>query len=231
MIVTGYVRLDRASRPHDEYRRLGSQLLALGEPITAFLDDWQGTPMCAGGDVIVSRASLKGCWMHPLAIAGRPPAHRNPEKDTPEFLTVQAEKSAWLARAAIGAANGEVLGWVDFGILHVAGVRIDAIERWWRRIGGADPSKITVPSIWGPPQSLPGHDSVAWHCAGGALIVPRNLAGWFHDQVQWEAEMLLRDAGAITWEVNLWARVAFRHPERFGWYGCDHDGSMFNNGP
>lgn len=228
MLVTGYIRLDRASRPHDVYASLGAQLLAAGVPTMAFLDSGWGYAYLGRG-VSVSPASLDSCWMLNLCRSQRLPSVRDDEKDTPEFLAVQCQKTWWLDRAA--ETTRENLAWVDYGVLHVPGITVDDVRLWAARAAAAPRDKIIVPSIWGPPKSPPPHDAPSWHFAGGALIVPSHLARWFHVAVVIEAAALAQEQGAVTWEVNLWAAVAAKHPYLFSWYPCDHDRSMFANGP
>ena len=228
-LVTGYIRLDSAHRSHESYVEFGNRLLGLGLPATVFHEVMYGTIHGVSGQDMLP-AELWRCWLRMLSKSPTVPPG-NPDKDTAEFLAVQAQKSRWICRAARDEDPDTLLVWVDFGILHVPGVTEEGIVRFFDRAARAPVDRITAASIWGPPERDISPMSPAWHFAGGVLIVPAKLAGWFDTEVVRQADALLRREGMITWEVNYWASVALANPERFGWYACDHDGSLFDNGP
>jgi hypothetical protein len=230
-VVTGYVRLDNGNRSHDSYAALGNRLLSLPVPITAFVDPLGTTAIRPGASVDVRGASLDDCWLWKIGRhAAVPPG--NPVKDTLSYHAVQHEKTAWLAAVAADCPEN-MLAWVDFGILHVPGVTEGGIVGLVERVSARAPrDRVTVASIWGPPQPEQIEtQSVQWWCAGGVLIVPRTMAGWLHRRVQQSAASLLASNGRLTWEVNVWAEVWSRHPERFRHYRCDHNASIVENGP
>jgi hypothetical protein len=228
-LVTGYIRLDSAHRSHESYVEFGNRLLGLGLPATVYHEVMYGTIRGVTGQDM-HPTSLDRCWLRMLAASPSVPPG-NPDKDTAGFLAVQAEKSAWIARAARGESPDTRMVWVDFGVLHVPGVTETEIVRFFDRAASAPADRITVASIWGPPEQDIDPTSPAWHFAGGVLIVPASLASWFHAEVVRHAEALLATEGMITWEVNYWAAVALANPEKFRWYPSNHDGSLFENGP
>ena len=225
-LVTGYVRLDNENRNHERYTELGQRLLGTGVPTVAFLDP----------DVIVRtrpeflrlHASLESCWYW-QASDGTVLPGGNPKKDTRSFLSVQHEKTAWVAEAA-RCTDAEMLVWMDFGLLHVEGITEDAIRAFLLRAADAPRDRISMASIWGPPSHRVAPFKVAWHCAGGVFVVPRRLAEWFHSAVKREAANVLA-AGFATWEVNTWANVWHNHPDKFRHWQCDHNATLLEAGP
>lgn len=229
-LVTGYVRLDQAHRSHERFMDLGRRLLGLHAPITAFVEGAADLgPLLPG--VEVRPTSLESCWLWPLARDARAPA-ANPAKDTRAFFAATHLKSAWLAEAA-RTSGDDLLAWIDFGVLHVPGVTQELIRAFLKRAERrARRDRITWASIHGPPASeaLPW-DRVLWHCAGGVVLCPREQAAWLDAQVREVAVAWLAESDAVTWEVNTWARVWARHPERFHHYLCGHDATLFAAGP
>ena len=230
-MVTGYVRLDLRNRPHADFLRLGNEMLSLGVPMTAFIESAAAEGFTAAPGVEVRDTTLAGCWLaRAVPDAAIPPG--NPDKDTFAFHVVQHEKSAWIAQAA-ATSTEPLLCWLDLGLLHVRGVTPDGIAGLVERLalrGARD--RVTMASIWGPP-ALSDIDPVrvGWWCAGGVLVVPRSLAEWFDQEARASAAVLQHAAGHVTWEVNVWAHVWARHPDRFAHWRCDHDATLVEAGP
>ena len=225
-LVTGYVRLNSAHRPHDRYAKLGRKLLGLGLPSVCFYDGPE-KDLASCITTKVQRASLAGCWLQTAALGAQPP-HGDPVKDTVPYCIVQHEKSRWLAQAAT-MVDADLLLWMDFGIFHLSQVRewhvsdfVDAINK------SAPRDRITAPQAW-PLIGKPMIDwsKPAWYLLGGVLVMPRALAGWFHDKCVQYATLQLESTGRATWEVNTWAAVARDNPGRFSFYKADHDETIF----
>jgi len=230
-VVTGYVRLDNGNRSHATYRDLGSRLLSLGVPMTAFVDPLGTADIDVGRGVDVRPAGLDECWLWQQGRQARLPPG-NPRKDTLAYHAVQHQKTAWLAATAADCPEN-MLAWVDFGILHVPGVTEAGVRGLVERVSSRAPrDRVTMASIWGAPQPMQIEtQSVQWWCAGGVLIVPRTMAGWLDRRVRESAAGLLAATGSVTWEVNVWAEVWSRHPDRFRHFRCDHNASIVENGP
>lgn len=227
-VVTAYVPLPDHPRPIEEYARLGSDLLSLPVPITAFVDPIGTGDVRAGDCATVLPTSLDDCWLYQATRGLRPilPWTDNPRKDSLEYHAIQAEKVRWLAEAA-DASDESHLVWIDFGILHLRGVTLSHV---WRLLEWvefyADQERITIASIWGPPASEIDPHRIGWWCAGGVAIVPRGMAAWWCREVIQSGHELLRLTGRVTFEVNLWAAVWKRYPTRFVHFLCDHDQSI-----
>jgi hypothetical protein len=220
-LVTGYVRLDSPHRPHAEYARLGRELLDCHSPAVAFLDGIDHPT------ATVRPASLESCWLwHVARDAALPPG--NASKDTAAYHAVQHQKTAWLAAAADHTA-AELLVWVDFGVLHIPSVTREAVAAFFSRVPRAPRDRITLASIWPiDGSSVVDCSRVNWYVAGGVAIVPRHLAAQWHELVVDTACQYHAYTGAVTWEVNIWARVAQSRPSLFAFYASDHDASLFD---
>lgn len=229
-VVTGYVRLDLPNRSHEEYERLGGRMLsAVDAPVVMFTNcDRVRYRRHVSLPTVVLNASLDSCWYW-QASDGTVLPGGNPNKDTRSFLSVQHQKSAWVADAARWT-DAEMLVWIDFGVLHVPGITEDAIRQFVARSANAPRDRISMASIWGPPGHRVAPFKVAWHCAGGVVAVPRRMAEWFHEAVKAEAASVIA-SGFSTWEVNTWANVWQKNPDRFRHWQCDHNATLLGAGP
>ena len=225
-LVTGYVRLDSDHRDHDRYCDLGQRLLSIGGPVVAYLDP--SAEIRSRSGLLRLHASIDRCWYW-LASEGSLVPAGNPAKDTRAFLSAQHQKTQWLSDA-VQWTNAEMLVWIDFGILHVAGITESMISEFLSRAATDHRNVVSMPTIWGPPVDPVSPCRVAWHCAGGIVVVPRELAGWLHVQVRCEANRMLT-LGMATWEVNTWSEVWRRNPGMFRSWQCDHDASLMEAGP
>jgi hypothetical protein len=197
-VVTGYVRLPCEHRSADDYAALGSQLLDL----------------C--GNAIAFRQPLAECWMAKrMADAGM--AVEPGGKDTAAYHCVQHEKSRWIARAA-AVMDAETLVWIDYGLLHNRRIHPVHVTQLLEAVADTPPTRIVSPSfsVQSPPP-----DRINWTFLGSVLVVPRDVALWFHHAVA--------DAATAppAWEVNTWAAVYQSFPDRFFLYGANHDETMF----
>ncbi len=198
--MTGYVRLDSQHRSHARYLELGQRLLGLGLPAVAY------------------HQPLDECWLtrHHEAMGVTVEADG---KDSLAYHCVQHEKTAWLARTARQNRPGTLI-WIDYGILHLAGVTEDHIREFWEYVDDHPPTRITIPSIW--PADAPILDEhPCWICAGGVLVMPSWAAEWWHREC-----MAVATHSRPTWEVNTWAKVARRYPDQVTLYKADHDSTI-----
>jgi hypothetical protein len=213
--VTGYIRLDLPNRSHDEYRRLGQQLVGAAEADGHELQTFGGT--------------AEDCWHYHLSAGAELPLG-NPGKDSREFLAVQHQKTAWVAEAA-NHTDAEILVWMDYGLLHVPGITADMVPAFLERAAALAPrDRVGMASIWGPPRRIPDWRSVEWWCAGGVFTVPRSMAFAWHDAVV-DRAVAMRAAGHVTWEVNTWATAWARCNNVVQPWLCDHNETILEAGP
>lgn len=199
IVVTGYVPLPCGHRSHNDYMALGGRLVS------------------ACNDAIVFRSSLETCWLYgELRDQGLDVAPGG--KDTPAYYCVQHQKSAWLLMASKLRESGTLV-WIDFGVLHLAGVTTEHVHQLLRAVDARQPEVITSPSCG--LRDVPA-GCVNWTFCGGVLLMPAHDAAWFH-----AACVAARLGQPPTWEVNTWNEVFRRHPHRFGFYAANHDASLF----
>ena len=220
-IVTGYHRLN-AHRSHDEYVKLGNKLLTLPVPITFFCD--RGHNFDIRENVEVRPAAPRGFWLSNMTrdSAVKLPRTDNAAKDTFAFHAVQHQKTQWLAEAAVDHPF-DMLVWVDLGIFHVPGVTSEGVLSLVYRGGKLPTDKVTLASIWGPPQDVALYSQVGWHCAGGVAIVPGTMASYWHGLVMSAAKELFDSFHRVTYEVNDWTAAWILAPNSFRYYLCDHN--------
>lgn len=205
LVVTGYVPLPCGHRTSEEYAALGGRLMDVCRNAVAF------------------RSTLANCWLAQV-LQGRG-HHVSPAgKDSAAYHCVQHEKTAWLAKAS-RLDSDATLVWLDYGLLHLPSVRPDHVVEFLRAIAARPPNRITAPGCY-PLRPTADDRSVDWSFCGGVLALPSRDAAWFHDQCvaqrQWDPP---------TWEVNTWAAVARRHPDRFAIYMADHNETMLTRYP
>lgn len=223
-VVTGYVRLNSGHRNHGRYLELGRRLLGLGLPTVCCYD---GPPdeLQAPPTADIRPASLDRCWMREAARGATDPVPGD-GKDTAEYVTVQHQKSAWLAQAA---RHSPVVIWIDFGIFHLpCGLTDGQVVEFVRRVEADPPKRICLPGIW--PLPVPADvcpTRPAWYAAGGVVVMPAADAAWFDAAVRYHALSALHATGRATWEVNTWAAVIRAHPDRFAVWPANHDASLF----
>ncbi len=226
-IVTGYIPLQASSlyRSRDKYRELGQRLLDIRLPTIAFVDP--SVPMVTNPAAALHPYTLESCWLINHARDAKLPPTDNPGKDTAEFHTIQLQKTHWVAAASALRPSSTYI-WLDFGLLHIPGAEPHLVREFYERVANANITKITMASIW--PNLLRNtiwRNRPSWYFAGGAFIVPRNLSLWFANEVQRQTLQILSETGCLTWEINVWAEIAQRNPDKFTTWPCDHDATIF----
>jgi hypothetical protein len=213
VVVTGFVAIPDHPRSEQEYKNLGAALLGCDFP------------------VMMIDGSLECCWLAQfLRWRGHECTHSigdNPKKNTLAYHIVQAQKTAWLAEAAVFLPTTTVLVWIDYGIFHLKGVTRDILHSFVLR--ARNERAIAIPGCWG---RNPIHDDAQpnWRFCGGTMVVPREHVEALNGAVRQEYVRNLMDKNHVAWDVNIWARAEENHPELpIWWYKADHDVSMFTN--
>lgn len=199
VVVTGYIPLPCSHRPRDAYEQLGARLLAACPQAVSF------------------RSTLASCWLYD-ELQRRGHDVEPGGKDTAAYHCVQHQKTAWIA-AAEATLPDRTIVWIDYGILHLPGVTVDHVAAFLDAVDRQPPTLITAPSCG---LFDVGDDRVNWTFCGGVLVVPAYHARWFH------LECVAERRGKLpTWEVNTWAAIRRRYPERFRLYQADHNETLF----
>ena len=211
-LISGFTPLPGVThRSSEEYRALGQRFLKV--PVLK----------------MVAHPELEDLWAW-KRFKGTPLPERlkGDNKDTFEYMCFQFQKSH-IIRDAFKETDAEVLAWVDFGIFHLDDVQQQDLVDFYERLVPRD--RIVMPSCYRIGSREMDLDYPYWFCVGGCFVMPRALASWFADAVEQEMTLLVAETGKMTWEVNCWARIAMRYPEKFEFYPAGHDRSMFTNYP
>jgi hypothetical protein len=164
--------------------------------------------------VVAFRGTLEKCWLYRDGI-------QPGGKDSEAYFVVTHEKSRWLAAAADLEEShaADTLVWFDYGMLHNAELDESLVIDFLAEVSRRKPQQIISPSGLGDVHDTP---APCWMFLGGTLIVPRHLAKWFHD------ECVAERAWPTTWEVNTWAAVKKRNPDKFAFYNANHNRSLLS---
>jgi hypothetical protein len=211
-VVTAFVPIPDHPRPASDYQKLGDRLI--NAKINA-------------GICMSLKANITDCWLYKyLEWRGAEFTHSisdNPQKNTPAYHIVQAQKTEWLVDAASAYPHAEVFVWIDYGIFHLRGVTEKVIEEFLLR--AQHEQAITIPGCWSLPYKYDDAHP-CWRFCGGVMVVPRKHIIEFDVAMKAEYLRWIGKTNNLSWEVNCLARM-----ERQGfpifWYAADHDASMF----
>ena len=231
-LVTGFFRLPGRDREKDVVAwRDFFELMRIGLPIVLFLDE-DNTFSDLPQNMRVIRTSLDTFLAYKIAL-GRPdwslPKHRDPKKDTREFLILQNAKLEMMQRALSHCETPHV-AWIDFGILKIAKNKGKFLERLRELCTRELPEKcVLAPGCWTKEDLHKwsfGGNGVCWRFCGGFLLADRasvnGLAARF-------VQTFMRQP-CLTWEVNVWVQME-RQGVKFDWYKADHDDSIIEVPP
>jgi hypothetical protein len=138
---------------------------------------------------------------------------------------VQAQKSEWLAEAALANPEADPLVWIDFGIFHLPGVTGEIIMNFLAR--AATEKSIAIPGCW-EKDYIYSDDNPCWRFCGGVMVVPRQYVMQFDQAMKREYARWLEQTNNLSWEVNTLARVEREVLEApIWWYKADHNETMF----
>jgi hypothetical protein len=163
-------------------------------------------------------------WHTPLKL----PEQRNTEKDTVGFCRLMHLKPELVARAvACGHVQTPFVGFLDASISKI----LKTPGETWEDLRGLqiqdEIQQVILPGCW-----LPGAvrkedvwGRILWTFCGGAFWLPTWAADeWWRRSREGLEESLAE--GRITWEVNTWAWIWKRAPEKFQWFPADHNDRM-----
>lgn len=212
LVVSGFVLIPDHPRPAADYDELIERLFETNIPL------------------LVMEGDLEQCWLYRYLnehdIEFTCSVADNPQKNTPAYMVVQAQKSEWLAAAAEYRPAADVLVWLDAGIFHIPGVTSRIIEDFIRR--AATEQAIAIPGCWDRDYE---YDDLypMWRFCGGTLVVPRKYVVAFDAAMKAEYKRWLRLTGNLSWEVNTLARLEKANVLPIWQYRANHDHTMFTN--
>ena len=154
------------------------------------------------------------------------PEYRNKEKDTLEFLQLMNAKPEFLHRAK-KHIEAKTYVWFDFGILKIIKNKENFINSMALLDQASVEGKVVIPGCIN--KDLINFNNLfvypIWRFCGGLLIVSSTVVDKFHELHLAILESC-RNAGSLTWEVNLWAKIEADNPDIFHWYKADHNDSI-----
>jgi hypothetical protein len=153
-------------------------------------------------------------------------------KDTMDFLKLINCKAEMMYQAYQLMPGFRQYSWVDSGIFKLCEKQQDvrlATKLIEHRAREFLTERIVAPGSGSYNYDYPYivTDRPDWKFLGGFLDVPVSLLGGFYQACTDGIKECLYFK-VMTWEVNIWAAVARRFPDRFAFYPADHDMGMFN---
>ena len=217
-LVTGFFRLPDRPVDEDQQFRMFDCLAECGLPVTLFLDTELLPYTNRRKNVCVIPTPLHSLpafrWANDRDL--KLPEHRDPTKDTRDFLLLQNSKLDLLKRAQDSDTEPTHFAWIDFGVMKVVQDSKTFLERL-RRL--APPSSCALfPGCWSAEQAAerPSADMVSWRFCGGFFVVDRDTL----PRLAQRHRATLEAHRTLTWEVNVWAEME-RAGQKFDWYKAD----------
>jgi hypothetical protein len=198
------------TRSIERYRTEFQYLADAGVPLYVYLDE-----RCDWDIPGAERICIQTDW-----LPGNPklPDYRNHEKDTVDYMCIQAMKLDLVARAA-SKCSTPYLAWIDFGVFHMMSDKVGAQEALRQIAARHYPrDKLIAPGCW--PSGDYTMESVCWRFCGSFVLGHRDL---WAPAYQRQMEVLRSIAPKITWEVNVWSRM----DDLFYIYSADHNEALF----
>lgn len=221
MIVSSLLLQTNGQTTHGvgKYLERFNHLVNLGIPILFFVDRAISLPSYPWW-IRVERVRLSETktYQKMKSVDAVLPEHRNPSKDTFDYLAIINAKTELMSRA-LEMCDAERLSWVDSGIAHVLKKpeSLHMLHQVHRL-----PDGIVLPGPnWTASVPL---DRIHWRFCGGFFTGDRSSLRLFCDKAQSTLADLLPKA---TWEVNLWAYMESQGFP-FIMYCGDHNDSIFN---
>ena len=165
-----------------------------------------------------------------MSYQGALPAHRNPAKDTKEFLSLMNTKVEFLLRAS-EVCEDDTLLWIDFGILKIVKNKETFMEML-RRVNQTSFDRIQIPGCWAYGSAFTV-DSVHWRFCGGLVVFPRKcIQPFFAHTKHVLTDFCTLPMYKLSWETNVWYVTEFcAAKDMIQWYLADHNDSILMNIP
>lgn len=156
------------------------------------------------------------------------PRNRNPEKDSLGFLMLMNAKPELLQRAA-ALKKADAYVWFDLGILKISKHHdrfLDRMSKFHESVT-LYPNKVIMPGCVAINAVHESHmfATPIWRFCGGIFIVPMTVMELFVKNHLKQLE-ICKEKNALTWEVNLFAKMESDEPDMFHWYVADHNDSI-----
>jgi len=228
VFVSAFIKSDSIRRPIEQFFSHFYILAKSGIEILLFLDErFKSSPeetiiQQFPNVKIVEYISLDTSWYPTNINEIKLPVHRNTQKDTLQYLSIQLMKMK-LVNDAIKYTNDDYLAWIDFSIFHM----ITDIKLAYQKINQIANTNdfikthIISPSPNNKTTYINLFDSPIWYFAGCFFLGHKSL---FNKVYEHQMEIVKKNLPLITWEVNYW----FMMRDFFQIYKGDHNDSILD---
>lgn len=146
------------------------------------------------------------------------PEHRNPNKDTRNYLILMNSKLELVKRAIeSGHHSSSHYAWIDVGISHILKTPQETIQ-------ALQSKQIRKECLYIPGclhHSFQGFDAICWRFCGGFFLGDASSILSFYSTFSREYPHLPK----LSWEVNVWAYLESKGLH-IDWFSADHNDSM-----
>ena len=164
-----------------------------------------------------------------MSYTGDLPAHRNPSKDTKEYLALMNTKIEWLYRVS-DTVEDDTFVWLDMGILkHIRnkGRFLEVLGRIHQQTF----DKVVIPG-WSDSGTF-SVDRVTSHFFGCLFVIPRTHLDVFYKHSKTVlTDFCTQSMYKLCWETNIWMIIEMcaMHDD-IRRYACDQDDSLLLSFP
>jgi len=236
-IVTGFIDLneyDPTKRPSTKsrefYQKNAERLLKLPHNKIVFLEqksiDTYKQFVCSNTTIIPFEKEDLFFWKYREEILQCTlPAHRQPDKDTHDYMMVQLQKTDWVKRAIeLNPYGSSQFIWMDMGLFWV--VKDESVfETAVRHAVSKVYNKVRIAGAWNLNFPVIIYDRVAWYFLGGIFGGSSQELLQFDESVKASVMKIMRQ-GHWVWEVNAWVCAFLEHRDLFSTYIADHNATM-----
>jgi hypothetical protein len=224
--VTAFIELneDRAGvRSVDTYLEKFEQLVQTGVNLHVFVSSLYSQHIREGPTLKKTIIELEDLdtYKSLIGIKYELPRHRTSNKDTENYLILMNAKTEFLEKSIQkNIFKTNQYAWIDFGIFHILNNSVEQLKRL---------GQTTLPKGLYIPGCLLKNEvaftQVCWRFCGGFFIGDQESILKFNSLHKQRFRSLVKEAGILTWEVNIWAKLELEgwNPN---WYSADHNDTI-----
>ena len=167
-----------------------------------------------------------------LHTATRLPEHRNPEKDTKEYMILMNMKSECINLVKQNATQGQNdmhFVWLDAGITKIFSDPDKTLSEFTEKLKTTilPNDRIIIPGCWILQTNLLILErSICWRFCGGFVVIPSKLVESFYLHNLQACKFIRSFCDKVLWEVNVWAFMEPNLP--IEWRKGDHNESILS---
>lgn len=160
--------------------------------------------------------------------------NENSKKNTLDYFICMNNKPNWMfISKQENFFKSEYFMWLDFGIKHLVGDKINRINELFTTQKHLT-EKIIFPSMINNLEdvietSLNVDKPDPWVTLGGLVLMPSKLVDFFYNESKKILLDIMNNQNKITWEVNIWTKLAISNKQICKAYKVNWDSSIINN--